>query len=55
MDAGKRMLQEFIDQRLKLFGSSRNDPTVAALSNMSPWFHFGVSPISGCVPCHMMC
>lgn len=42
MEAGKRMLQEFIDQRLKLFASSRNDPTEPALSNMSPWFHFGV-------------
>lgn len=35
------MLDSFINQRLKLFGTKRNDPTVNALSNMSPFFHFG--------------
>ncbi|KAG8231873.1 hypothetical protein J437_LFUL011778, partial [Ladona fulva] len=39
--AGLDMLQSFLDKRLKLFGSKRNDPTVSALSNLSPWFHFG--------------
>jgi deoxyribodipyrimidine photo-lyase len=35
------MLESFIEKRLKLFGTKRNDPTVNALSNMSPFFHFG--------------
>jgi deoxyribodipyrimidine photo-lyase len=35
------MLESFINKRLKLFGTKRNDPTVNALSNMSPYFHFG--------------
>ncbi|XP_028932146.1 deoxyribodipyrimidine photo-lyase-like [Ornithorhynchus anatinus] len=39
--AGLTVLQTFIDQRLRIFSSSRNDPNKAALSNLSPWFHFG--------------
>ena len=39
--AGMEMLHEFIQKRLKLFGEKRNDPTFDALSNLSPWFHFG--------------
>lgn len=35
------MLDSFINKRLKLFGEKRNDPNVNALSNMSPYFHFG--------------
>lgn len=35
------MLESFINKRLRLFGTKRNDPTVNALSNMSPYFHFG--------------
>lgn len=35
------MLESFINKRLKLFNTKRNDPTVNALSNMSPYFHFG--------------
>ncbi|XP_062987855.1 deoxyribodipyrimidine photo-lyase-like [Elgaria multicarinata webbii] len=39
--AGLRMLEQFIQQRLKFFGTDRNNPNRAALSNLSPWFHFG--------------
>lgn len=35
------MLETFINKRMKLFGTKRNDPTVNALSNLSPFFHFG--------------
>ncbi|XP_061588872.1 CPD photolyase isoform X3 [Cololabis saira] len=38
---GAAMLESFIDVRLKLFGSQRNDPNVAALSQLSPWLRFG--------------
>lgn len=35
------MLESFISDRLKLFDEKRNNPTINALSNMSPYFHFG--------------
>jgi deoxyribodipyrimidine photo-lyase len=38
---GWDMLQSFIDKRLRKFNEKRNDPTIDALSNLSPWFHFG--------------
>ncbi|XP_038272608.1 deoxyribodipyrimidine photo-lyase-like [Dermochelys coriacea] len=39
--AGLAVLESFIGERLKSFGTDRNNPTRAALSNLSPWFHFG--------------
>lgn len=39
--AGIKTLEEFCEKRLKIFNSKRNDPTINALSNLSPWFHFG--------------
>lgn len=38
---GMAMLESFIDFRLKLFGNQRNDPNINALSQLSPWIHFG--------------
>ncbi|MBN3277840.1 PHR lyase, partial [Polyodon spathula] len=40
-EAGLAMLESFIMERLKLFGSDCNNPNRPALSNLSPWFHFG--------------
>lgn len=40
-EAGLAMLESFIDVRLKLFGTQRNDPNAAALSQLSPWLRFG--------------
>ena len=34
-------LHQFVEQRLKQYGSSRNDPNVAALSDLSPWVNMG--------------
>ncbi|XP_028986920.1 CPD photolyase isoform X2 [Betta splendens] len=39
--AGMAVLQSFIDERLKLFKTHRNDPNAAALSQLSPWIRFG--------------
>lgn len=39
--AGLAMLESFIDVRLKLFGTQRNDPNAPALSQLSPWIRFG--------------
>lgn len=35
------VLESFINQRLSIYATQRNDPTVNALSNLSPFFHFG--------------
>jgi deoxyribodipyrimidine photo-lyase len=35
------MVQSFVNVRLKAYDSDRNDPNKAALSNLSPYFHFG--------------
>ena len=35
------MLENFIEERLKLYGEKRNDPNVNAASHLSPFFHFG--------------
>ncbi|KAG8581631.1 hypothetical protein GDO81_007743 [Engystomops pustulosus] len=39
--AGMDMLHSFITERLKFFNADRNNPNRQALSNLSPWFHFG--------------
>ncbi|KAM8953084.1 deoxyribodipyrimidine photo-lyase-like [Pelodytes ibericus] len=38
---GMAVLQEFLTEKLKHFNSDRNNPNRMALSNLSPWFHFG--------------
>lgn len=39
--AGLENLEAFARTRLKAYGTSRNDPNVKALSDISPWAHFG--------------
>ena len=39
--AGMAKAREFCAARLKLFADKRNDPNVAALSDLSPYYHFG--------------
>jgi len=39
-DAARKGCCEFLKSRLKLYGK-RNDPTLDACSNLSPWLHFG--------------
>jgi deoxyribodipyrimidine photo-lyase len=42
----KRRLDEFIDERLDAYAESKNDPTKDAVSNLSPYLHFGhISPL----------
>ena len=38
---GYEMLESFVSSRIKSYNDKRNDPNVQALSNLSPWFHFG--------------
>lgn len=46
---GISTLESFINKRLKNFGSKRNDPTLDALSNISPWLHFGQVSAQRCI------
>ncbi|XP_041029258.1 CPD photolyase isoform X2 [Carcharodon carcharias] len=39
--AGLTRMESFIEEQLKYFSTDRNNPNKTALSNMSPWFHFG--------------
>jgi deoxyribodipyrimidine photo-lyase len=39
--AAEAMLQDFIENRLPIYDEQRNDPTKDALSNLSPYIHFG--------------
>jgi len=39
--AGLKTLEEFVKERLKIFGADRNNPNKNALSGLSPWIHFG--------------
>ena len=40
--AGLQMLEDFCKKRLKNYHSQSNDPNADALSNLSPWLHFGM-------------
>eukprot|EP00040_Diaphanoeca_grandis_P033632 m.206304 g.206304 ORF g.206304 m.206304 type:complete len:550 (-) comp32948_c0_seq3:86-1735(-) len=39
--AGMKVLAEFVNHRLKIFCEKRNDPNQEAISNTSPYTHFG--------------
>lgn len=40
-EAGFIQLFDFLHNRLPSYAKDRNDPTKDALSNLSPWLHFG--------------
>ncbi|BFZ00295.1 hypothetical protein BsWGS_03334 [Bradybaena similaris] len=46
---GLRMLEDFCEKRLKKFATDRNDPNKQALSNLSPWLHFGQISAQRCI------
>ena len=46
---GIKTLQEFIQNRLRSFDEDRNDPNKSALSNLSPWYHFGQVSVQRCI------
>ena len=42
---GIEQLESFINDRVIHFAVGRNDPNRGAISNLSPWFHYGqISP-----------
>ncbi|KAK7091018.1 deoxyribodipyrimidine photo-lyase-like isoform X2 [Littorina saxatilis] len=47
--AALKMLESFCTQRLKYFSSQRNNPNKLALSNLSPWIHFGQLSVQRCI------
>lgn len=40
---GFKILKQFMDTKIASFSKDRNNPNLDALSNLSPWFHFGKS------------
>lgn len=40
-ESGLKNLEHFLKHKLKYFNSDRNNPNKDALSDMSPWYHFG--------------
>ncbi|KAG8236888.1 hypothetical protein J437_LFUL016740, partial [Ladona fulva] len=46
--AAHKMLQHFISNGLRLYGTMRNEPNVKAQSNLSPWIHFGHISVQRC-------
>ncbi|XP_020717050.1 deoxyribodipyrimidine photo-lyase isoform X2 [Ceratitis capitata] len=42
-------LQSFCVERLAIYSAKRNDPTVNALSGLSPWLHFGQISAQRCI------
>uniref|UniRef100_T1HKC6 Deoxyribodipyrimidine photo-lyase n=2 Tax=Rhodnius prolixus TaxID=13249 RepID=T1HKC6_RHOPR len=47
--AGMQTLYEFCEKRLEYFSRKRNDPLADALSNLSPWIHFGQISVQRCI------
>lgn len=47
--AGLDTLNEFCLKRLRKYATQRNDPNVKALSNLSPWLHFGQVSAQRCI------
>ena len=47
--AGIEMLDSFIKQRLRIYDDERNEPNKNALSNLSPWYHFGQISVQRCI------
>lgn len=39
--SGRKMLEEFLENKLPFYDEHRNDPMKNAISNLSPYFHFG--------------
>lgn len=44
-----KVLKTFLDEKIRYFDDSRNDPNKNVLSNLSPWFHFGQISVARCV------
>jgi deoxyribodipyrimidine photo-lyase len=39
--AAKKALKDFVDKKMKMYDTRRNDPTIDGQSNLSPYLHFG--------------
>ncbi|XP_078038547.1 deoxyribodipyrimidine photo-lyase [Augochlora pura] len=46
---GIKELDSFVKNRLKKYAAERNDPLSNAISNLSPWFHFGMISVQRCI------
>lgn len=48
-ESGIKELEDFINDRLKIYNDQRNNPLSNAVSNLSPWFHFGMISVQRCI------
>lgn len=48
-EGGILELESFLKNRLNTYSSKRNDPVADAVSNLSPWFHFGMISVQRCI------
>ena len=48
-EGGILELESFLKNRLEIYETKRNNPTVNGLSNLSPWFHFGMISVQRCI------
>ncbi|XP_054014335.1 deoxyribodipyrimidine photo-lyase-like isoform X1 [Hylaeus anthracinus] len=46
---GIKELESFIQNRLKNYATERNNPLSNSISNLSPWFHFGMISVQRCI------
>nr|XP_012148996.1 PREDICTED: deoxyribodipyrimidine photo-lyase-like isoform X2 [Megachile rotundata] len=46
---GVKALENFLQNGIKKYATERNDPLANALSNLSPWFHFGMISVQRCI------
>ncbi|XP_033299257.1 deoxyribodipyrimidine photo-lyase-like [Bombus bifarius] len=46
---GIKELENFIQNHLQKYGDERNNPLSNAISNLSPWFHFGMISVQRCI------
>lgn len=46
---GIKELESFLENRIKKYGEERNNPLLNAISDLSPWFHFGMISVQRCI------
>ncbi|XP_043787123.1 deoxyribodipyrimidine photo-lyase-like isoform X2 [Apis laboriosa] len=46
---GIKELENFLQNRLEKYGDERNNPLSNTISNLSPWFHFGMISVQRCI------
>lgn len=48
-NCGIKQLESFIENRLGIYADERNNPLSNGISDLSPWFHFGMISVQRCI------